>query len=68
MAVMGIMGLALVVCCALVASSKLQSEKTMLYGIGSGEEAEGANGVLTAFETFKDQQETLENTVGVPAF
>jgi hypothetical protein len=63
MAAVGIMGLALVVCCALVASAKLQNEESVLYGIGSGEEQEGANAIVTTFETFKDQEEMIEKEV-----
>ncbi len=57
------MGIALVVCCALVASAKLQNEESVLYGIGSGEEQEGANAIVTTFETFKDQEEMIEKEV-----
>jgi hypothetical protein len=66
LAVIGIMGLALVVCCALVASAELKEQKVVLYGLGSGEEQEGANGIVTAFETFKDQEEVVEAAVSCP--
>mmetsp|Transcript_6775 Transcript_6775/g.16886 ORF Transcript_6775/g.16886 Transcript_6775/m.16886 type:complete len:139 (+) Transcript_6775:51-467(+) len=64
MAAAGIMGLALVVCCALVASAELKEQEVVMYGLGSGEEDAGSKGVLTAFETFKEQEEVVKDAVG----
>mmetsp|Transcript_12137 Transcript_12137/g.23928 ORF Transcript_12137/g.23928 Transcript_12137/m.23928 type:complete len:148 (+) Transcript_12137:3-446(+) len=64
MAVIGIVGLAIVVCVALIASSNMKSERAVMFGIGSGEEQEGANAVYTTFETFKDQEKEVEELLG----
>ena len=64
MAVIGIIGIAIVVCVALIASSNMKSEKAVMFGIGSGEEQEGANAVYTTFETFKDQAKEVEELLG----
>eukprot|EP00286_Rhodomonas_abbreviata_P026325 CAMPEP_0181302856 /NCGR_PEP_ID=MMETSP1101-20121128/8225_1 /TAXON_ID=46948 /ORGANISM="Rhodomonas abbreviata, Strain Caron Lab Isolate" /LENGTH=122 /DNA_ID=CAMNT_0023408345 /DNA_START=869 /DNA_END=1238 /DNA_ORIENTATION=+ len=68
----GIIGIALVVCCALIATSELKAKKTVLYGLGSGEEQEGANAIATTFATFDGQDEMIEELLGeeyyVPLF
>ena len=72
-AVLAIVTLALVVCCALIASSDLRradrsallqvvpgvvlAPRRILYGLGSGEEQDAANHAAVAFGTFAGQDE-----------
>jgi len=60
----GIIGLALVVCCALIATAELKEKRTVLYGLGSGEEQEADNSMVTTFATFDGQDEWIEETLG----
>mmetsp|Transcript_6838 Transcript_6838/g.16088 ORF Transcript_6838/g.16088 Transcript_6838/m.16088 type:complete len:140 (+) Transcript_6838:41-460(+) len=60
----GIIGLALVVCCALIATAELKEKRTVLYGLGSGEEQDGENAIATTFATFDGQDEWIEETLG----
>jgi len=62
--VAGLIGLALVVCCALVATAELKQKSTVLYGLGSGEEQEADNSMATTFATFDGQDEWIEETLG----
>jgi hypothetical protein len=48
--VMAICAVALAVCCVLVSKSELKARPTALYGLGSGEEQEADNSIVTTFE------------------
>ena len=47
---MAICALALAVCCALVSTAELKARPTALYGLGSGEEQDAENSIVTTFE------------------
>lgn len=47
---MAICAVALAVCCALVSTSELKARPTALYGLGSGEEQDAENSIVTTFE------------------
>jgi hypothetical protein len=57
---LAIIACAVVVACALVASSDLRGKRVALYGIGSGEETEANNAADVAFGTFANQEEIVE--------
>jgi len=61
---MSIIAMALVVSCALIASAQLQSEESVLFGLGSGEEQEGANAIATTFKTFDAEDDYVKETLG----
>eukprot|EP00292_Cryptomonas_paramecium_P023542 CAMPEP_0113676722 /NCGR_PEP_ID=MMETSP0038_2-20120614/8818_1 /TAXON_ID=2898 /ORGANISM="Cryptomonas paramecium" /LENGTH=144 /DNA_ID=CAMNT_0000593817 /DNA_START=73 /DNA_END=507 /DNA_ORIENTATION=+ /assembly_acc=CAM_ASM_000170 len=61
---LSVVALALVVSCALIATAQLQSEETVLYGLGSGEEQEGANAIATTFKTFDAEDDYVKETLG----
>mmetsp|Transcript_34440 Transcript_34440/g.81575 ORF Transcript_34440/g.81575 Transcript_34440/m.81575 type:complete len:140 (-) Transcript_34440:130-549(-) len=65
---LAIIACAVVVAVALVASSDMQGKRVALYGLGSGEEQDGANGVATAFGTFDGQDELMEEELGPEYF
>jgi hypothetical protein len=48
--VMAICAIALAVCCALVSTAELKARPTALYGLGSGEEQDAENSIVTTFE------------------
>lgn len=48
--VMAICAVALAVCCALVSTAELKARPTALYGLGSGEEQDAENSIVTTFE------------------
>jgi hypothetical protein len=48
--VMAICAVALAVCCALVSTAELKARPTALYGLGSGEEQDADNSIVTTFE------------------
>jgi hypothetical protein len=62
--VMAICAIALAVCCALVSSAELKARPTALYGLGSGEEQDAENSIVTTFETFAGQDEWMEELLG----
>lgn len=62
--VMAISAIALAVCCALVSTSELKARPTALYGLGSGEEQDAENSIVTTFETFAGQDEWMEELLG----
>ena len=57
---LAIIACAVVVACALVASSDLQGKRFALYGIGSGEETEANNAADVAFGTFAGSEANEE--------
>jgi hypothetical protein len=61
---MSIIAMALVVSCALIASAQLQTEESVLFGLGSGEEQEGANAIATTFKTFDAEDDYVKETLG----
>eukprot|EP00281_Chroomonas_sp_CCMP1168_P029511 CAMPEP_0206247864 /NCGR_PEP_ID=MMETSP0047_2-20121206/20046_1 /ASSEMBLY_ACC=CAM_ASM_000192 /TAXON_ID=195065 /ORGANISM="Chroomonas mesostigmatica_cf, Strain CCMP1168" /LENGTH=137 /DNA_ID=CAMNT_0053673435 /DNA_START=15 /DNA_END=428 /DNA_ORIENTATION=+ len=64
LAAVGIIGLALVVCCALVAQADFKGQAVVMYGLGSGEEEAASQGTAVTFETFKDNAEMVEKELG----
>ena len=56
--------MALTVCCALIASADLKGNRVALYGLGSGEEQDADNSMVTTFETFAGQDEYMEELLG----
>ena len=56
--------MALVVASALIMTARLTDEESVLFGLGSGEEQEGANAIVTTFETFAGQDEYIKETLG----
>ena len=61
---LSMIALALVVCCALIATAELKGSRVALYGLGSGEELGADQSAFTAFGTFDGQDEMLEETLG----
>mmetsp|Transcript_16139 Transcript_16139/g.54072 ORF Transcript_16139/g.54072 Transcript_16139/m.54072 type:complete len:111 (-) Transcript_16139:949-1281(-) len=61
---LAISALALTVCCALIASADLKGNRVALYGLGSGEEQDADNSMVTTFETFAGQDEYMEELLG----
>ena len=60
----GIIAMALVIACGLIMTAKLSDEESVLFGLGSGEEQEGANAVGTTFKTFDGQDDYIKETLG----
>merc|ERR1719253_1095792 len=63
--VLAVCALALTVCVALISTSELKAARPVaLYGLGSGEEQDADNSVMTTFETFAGQDEWMEELLG----
>ena len=45
-------------------TAKISDEESVLFGLGSGEEQEGANAVAATFKTFDGQDDYVKETLG----
>jgi spore coat protein CotH len=53
------------VCVALVSKAELKAARPVaLYGLGSGEEQEADNSIVTTFETFDGQDDYMKELLG----
>jgi hypothetical protein len=63
--VLAVCAMALAVCVALISTSELKASRPVaLYGLGSGEEQDAENSIVTTFETFAGQDEWMEELLG----
>merc|ERR1711939_789926 len=63
--VLAVCAVAVAVCVALISTAELKASRPVaLYGLGSGEEQDAENSIVTTFETFAGQDEWMEELLG----